>query len=162
MHSEHKIIGDPSSSFEQMQRTDLRDFFGFLELTFKILTALSFPSFPSYPKEMLTSCCGSFTMRFLPLDCNLGVGDAFETLDTPDLVLERVFIVDSIMLKVAIRSKTKMTVLYWCVMVWEKHRFFPARDMCLRVCARGSSLVARSKFVNLKSVNLACDVSILE
>lgn len=98
MHSEHKIIGDPSSFFEQKQRTDLRDFFGFLELT----------------------------VRVLFLDCNLGVGDAFEALDTPDLVLERVFIVDSINAD----DGPKHSLVLVCCGLGETP-FFPARDMCM-------------------------------
>ena len=70
-------------------------------------------------------------MRFLLLDCNLGVGDVFETLDTPDLVLERVFIVDSIIVEGGNQVQNRMTVLYCCVVVWEKHHLFSARDMRL-------------------------------
>ena len=78
-------------------------------------------------------------MRFLLLDCNLGVVVTVDTLDTPDLVLERVFIVDSINVERGYQVQNRMTVLYWCVVVWEKHHFFPARDsVSSALAARGS------------------------
>jgi hypothetical protein len=85
LHSEHKIIGDPSSSFEQKQRTDLRDFFGFLELTFEI----------------------------------------FEPLDTPDLVLERVFIVDSINVEGGPKQNDSESIVLVCCGLGETP-FFPS------------------------------------
>ena len=70
-------------------------------------------------------------MRFLLFVCNLGVGVVYGTLDTPDLVLERVLIVMTVIdveVEVGKSGPKQMTVLFWCVMILEKHSIFPARD----------------------------------